>query len=274
MISIYDAANSTDAHLVRNLLEQAGIASYIRGEYLQGGLGEIPVTGLISVCVDEADAHLAGEVLAEWRAGALEIPEDEEVGPASPQLQSPAPSAFRVSLIFVVGALVGAGGIWLLTKGPSTEHGIDYNQDGVVEERAIYSGNKLQRVDTDRNRDRKPDVISHYDHQGFISRSESDDDFDGRMETTYRYLHGQWAEMSVDDDADGSPEYTAEAIAGVIYREEWRDPAGNVIKNVIHKDGWPSSSELDTDGDGKPDELRYYDDRAEIVRRERIASKR
>ncbi|MBC7990339.1 MAG: DUF2007 domain-containing protein [Luteimonas sp.] len=273
-MSIYDAANSTDAHLVRNLLEQAGIASYIRGEYLQGGLGEIPVTGLISVCVDEADAHLAGEVLAEWRAGVMEIPEDEEVKPATPRLQSPTPSAFRVSLIFVLGALVGAAGIWLLIKGPSTEHGIDYNQDGIVEERAIYSGDKLQRVDTDRNRDRKPDVISHYDHHGFISRSESDDDFDGRMETTYRYLHGQWAEMNVDDDADGNPEYTAEAIAGVIYREEWRDPPGNVIKKVIHEDGWPSSSELDTDGDGKLDELRYYDRRAEIVRSERIESER
>ena len=42
MISIYHAANLTDAYLIRHLLEQERIDAYIAGEYLQGALGELP----------------------------------------------------------------------------------------------------------------------------------------------------------------------------------------------------------------------------------------
>ena len=271
MIAIYEAANSTDAHLIKNLLQQAGISSYIRGEYLQGGLGEIPVTGLISVCVRETDASHAREILEEWQEGAMTIPESDGDAPEEIPVHSRAGnSGLRTAIVFAVGAVIGAGGFWLATNGPSTEHGIDYNGDGFVDEHATYAGDKLQRVDIDRNRDGKPDVISYYDRRGFISRSESDDDFDGRMEANYRYLHGQWTDLEVDRNADGDPDYRAEAIAGVVYREEWLDPAGNVIKSVVHKDGWASTSDLDTDGDGKLDTRRYYDERDELGRSEPV----
>lgn len=51
MRSVYEAANLIDAHLVRQALEHAGIAAFVRGEALTGGMGELGVFGLLAVMV-------------------------------------------------------------------------------------------------------------------------------------------------------------------------------------------------------------------------------
>ena len=43
MKRIYTAANLADAHLVRDLLQQAGIAVHIFNEYAMAGLGDVPM---------------------------------------------------------------------------------------------------------------------------------------------------------------------------------------------------------------------------------------
>ena len=40
---IYTAANITDAHLVRNMLQQAGIAVHIFNEYAMAAMGDVPI---------------------------------------------------------------------------------------------------------------------------------------------------------------------------------------------------------------------------------------
>lgn len=64
---LYEAENLIDAYLVRGLLEQAGIPAWVRGEYLAGGIGELPVSGLLAVCVPEAAWAEAERCLAAWR---------------------------------------------------------------------------------------------------------------------------------------------------------------------------------------------------------------
>jgi Putative prokaryotic signal transducing protein len=54
MRALYDAENVVDAHLVKHALEAAGIPAFIRGEYLTGALGELPMHGLVQVCVPDA----------------------------------------------------------------------------------------------------------------------------------------------------------------------------------------------------------------------------
>lgn len=66
MIVIYHAESSIDAHLLRGLLEQQGIASRILGEFLQGAVGELPARGLISVSVAAEDAARARTVVHEF----------------------------------------------------------------------------------------------------------------------------------------------------------------------------------------------------------------
>ena len=68
MKTAYDAANNIEAHLVMHQLQQAGIDARIEGEYLQGGIGELPAAGNVRVVVDEKDLAEARSVIADWEA--------------------------------------------------------------------------------------------------------------------------------------------------------------------------------------------------------------
>jgi hypothetical protein len=61
---VYEAANLIDAHLVRHALEDAGLPVFLRGEQLIGGMGELPLFGVIAVCVPEAALPEARDILA------------------------------------------------------------------------------------------------------------------------------------------------------------------------------------------------------------------
>lgn len=69
MVSIYSTSNGIEANLLRDILQREGIAAHISGEYLQGGIGELPVTGLINVLVDEADSRRAEKIVRDWDQG-------------------------------------------------------------------------------------------------------------------------------------------------------------------------------------------------------------
>lgn len=43
MKKLYSAASLPDAHLIRNLLDQAGIEAHVFNENAQGGVGQLPV---------------------------------------------------------------------------------------------------------------------------------------------------------------------------------------------------------------------------------------
>lgn len=76
MINIYTANSSTEAHIIKNLLEQHGVEAYIAGYYLQGGLGELPVIDLIQVQVQAEDEAAARQVLHDYEAGKFAIGDD------------------------------------------------------------------------------------------------------------------------------------------------------------------------------------------------------
>ena len=63
MRTVYQALNPIDAHLVKHVLDDAGIPAFVLGEHLIGGMGELPATGLVQVRVpddwfEEAEALL------------------------------------------------------------------------------------------------------------------------------------------------------------------------------------------------------------------------
>ncbi|GAB3386638.1 putative signal transducing protein [Lysobacter fragariae] len=61
---VYEAANLIDAHLVRHALEAAEIPVFLRGEQLIGGMGELPLFGVIAVCVPEIVWPQARDIVA------------------------------------------------------------------------------------------------------------------------------------------------------------------------------------------------------------------
>ena len=68
MKTVYDASNNIEAHLVMHQLQQAGIDARIEGEYLQGGIGELPAAGNVRVIVNSKDEAEARLVIADWEA--------------------------------------------------------------------------------------------------------------------------------------------------------------------------------------------------------------
>jgi hypothetical protein len=66
MKKIYDAANITEAHIVRGMLEAHGIQAHVTGHYLQGGIGELAVEGFVSVLVNEEEEARARELIIDY----------------------------------------------------------------------------------------------------------------------------------------------------------------------------------------------------------------
>lgn len=89
---VYEAQDLLDAHLVRGALEAQGIRAWVNGEFLTGAIGQLPVSGLLSVMVSDLDWEVAQpvvEALREARAaagasGELDPGDAPDPGPSVP----------------------------------------------------------------------------------------------------------------------------------------------------------------------------------------------
>ena len=67
MKEVFVTRNPAEAHLVRGLLENAGIAAVVENDALATGVGEIAETMLPSVCVlDDTEAERALSIVNDW----------------------------------------------------------------------------------------------------------------------------------------------------------------------------------------------------------------
>jgi hypothetical protein len=62
---IYRAQNLIDAHLVKDALEGAEVPAFISGEYLTGGVGQLPALDYIAVLVPESSVDVAESIVRE-----------------------------------------------------------------------------------------------------------------------------------------------------------------------------------------------------------------
>jgi len=61
---IYQSNNLLDAHLVKHALEDAGIPAFVFGESLLGAGGELPLFGVLRVCVPDSAKPEAEDIVA------------------------------------------------------------------------------------------------------------------------------------------------------------------------------------------------------------------
>jgi hypothetical protein len=66
MKCVYSADNNVLANLALHQLQMAEIPAKVLGEYLQGGIGELPPLGLIRVVVPEDYEQEALDIIAGW----------------------------------------------------------------------------------------------------------------------------------------------------------------------------------------------------------------
>ena len=105
---VYDAYNALDAHVVRNLLETEGIPSFVQGEYLQGGVGELSAIDLVKVAVNDHDAIRARALIEAWESSQ---PMDKEAGNED-RLRGSENSVTPI-FHFISGFIAGGLSVWL-----------------------------------------------------------------------------------------------------------------------------------------------------------------
>ncbi len=257
MKSVYEAANGVEAHMVLHMLKQQGIAGRIDGEYLAGGAGDLPAMGLVRVMVDEADVTRAREIIREW----------ERRQPATAERQIPVVrSRPRTVLAGLVGAVIGGGVVWLGLQ-PGKLESRDYDGDGRPEETYFFtSGGVIERVEFDRNGDGRSDAVQTFDLLANPARRRSDRDFDGHLEMDTEFEKGSPARLTVTPAGAAHPEYRERYTDGVLSSAEYLDAStGALRKTVAFLHGWPTSAQIDTDGDGWLETEHVYDRIGEIV---------
>lgn len=166
--------------MIANLLQQQEIDCRVDGEYLQGGVGELQAMNIVRVLVDDSEYEKARSVINEWDAT-----QTDKVVERDPVRKGPG-----IGTGLLLGFLTGVGVTFWAYNSPVTSDGVDYNDDGVLDERWIYKDNRIYRVQFDRNLDGKVDAVNYYSRKGLIYKSEYDDDFDGVYETKFTYKRG------------------------------------------------------------------------------------
>lgn len=85
----YLADNLFDAHLVKHALEDAGLPAFVFGEQLMGGMGELPLFGVLRVCVPDPAWPEAQAIVAALSLGSGQVPDDEASQVGDDGLPSP-----------------------------------------------------------------------------------------------------------------------------------------------------------------------------------------
>ena len=119
--SVYECTLAVEAHMICDLLSQAGISARVDGAFLSGAGGELPLGNTVKVRVAPERAAEAREVIADWEK--LQV------------AQTPPPTArgtrFTALLWFLGGAACGGAVVFAALYSDSrSSSGIDYDGDG------------------------------------------------------------------------------------------------------------------------------------------------
>jgi hypothetical protein len=248
--SVYECTLAVEAHMICDLLARAGISSRVDGEFLAGAGGELPLGSTIKVRVDASRVAEARAVINEWER--LQPPPEPSAAPRRPTWRSP--------LWFLGGIITGGAVMFLALRTPYTKDSVDLDNDGVTDEAYFYTGQVVDRVEYDRNSDRKVDARWTNDINGVPLRFDSDDDFDGRFEWQTDAEQGWAVRIAKDDDGDGRPEQVALLTNGVLHTVDIYDERGARVVARQHIDnGRLVAIEFDKDGDGAFERRVEYD---------------
>ncbi len=250
---VYECTLAVEAHMVCDLLSQAGISARVDGEFMQSAMGEIPLGNAVKVRVDPARAAEAREVIADWE-------KQQPVDPVAVPVTKT--SRFNSLLWFIVGTTVGVAGAFIALRTPTSYDGVDYDGDGRNDIKYEYNGGAIARMEFDRDDDGKVDARWIFDANGVEQEYDADEDFDGRFEWRGRAGEGEVMRNMLDADGDGRPERVEHLRHGVLVSIDYHY-GGRIVKRDFYKAGLLDAAEFDDDGDGMFERRVQYDAQAE-----------
>ncbi|MFT6654835.1 MAG: hypothetical protein ACJAWI_001602 [Marinomonas primoryensis] len=252
---LYEAQNIVEAHMLLDLLEQAGLLGRIDGEFLQGGIGELQTMGVVRVMVASDDYTQAKILVEDWEASQPAVDDQKVIIKKQ--------SSFTAWLI---GLVVGVSATALFYHTPIDEDGVDFNGDGKLDETWTYTHYKLSNVEADRNFDGDVDLIIEYDRRGFAKSSLNDNDFNGSFETDTLFEFNDVVLQKSDTTGDGFKDYIVRFDYGLVKMIEFINPVTAKPLKVQYFDQFKLvRAEIDTDRDGVLDTVYEYDDIEEVV---------
>jgi hypothetical protein len=266
MKNLYEASNAIEAHMIRDLLKQEGFTAYIRGEYLQGAVGEIPAGGLVRLEIDESEYEQAREFIQRWDAAQPAV---------IPVKTVPSQEKRRTNTLigFLAGLTLGIVACYAFFKAPVSTTGFDHDRNGVLDEKwTVSPAGVTSKYELDRNLDGKVDFISYFDSQSKPSSTESDDDFNGTFETKTRYRGANAEFVDTDTNGDGNSDLRSYYTNGVLLTSTYLNPSTGLALRVEHyKLGKIVKVEIDSNKDGKLDTIETLNTLGELVSTDKMA---
>ncbi len=262
MKKIFKAENIAEAHMLKDLLKERGIASTIEGEH-----SNVQFLEPIAVWVDEEeDGARAREIISEF------FSETVEEGPAAaPVGRASSKSAFWTGV--VLGALGCAFAAVIYnsatnTAGPRPD-GWDMNSDGQDDRWAEYTDGEISKYIYDRNYDGVADQWLHY-QKGLIRMRECDYNFDGMVDDWEYFKNGQLYKYHSDNDRDGEIDEWGVTENNQIKERLWSFNNDRTIDNkAVYTSGRKEKVLYDRDRDGEFDEEVVLDAFERVVKTER-----
>lgn len=77
MISVFRCSDYVEAQLLAGLLRHHNIDVFLQGAHLQGGLGELPAMGHLSIMVDESERVAAERIITAYERGELQLNDED-----------------------------------------------------------------------------------------------------------------------------------------------------------------------------------------------------
>ena len=77
MIEVYRGSDYFEGQLLKGLMEQEGLQVFLNGTALQGGLGEVPALGHLSITVNDVDRERAEEIIKAYERGDFALKDED-----------------------------------------------------------------------------------------------------------------------------------------------------------------------------------------------------
>ena len=256
MKSVFEASTGIEAHMIKNLLDLNEVESEVFGEHLQGGIGDLQAVGIVRVMVADDDYEHAREIVQEWESS-QPAPEPDS------SYHTARRSGFGSALI---GFILGCAVVVLLTQSAVDESGVDFNGDGIQDQKWEYVNDLIRSNKIDRNRDGEFDEIYEFDWRGNLTTGLLDNDFDGRSETECRFKTGNVSACRTDFDGDGFYESRESYSNGVLRTVSLYDSSSKKLKKKQYFDANRLvEAEIDLNGDGELETRYEYDEFEELI---------
>ena len=210
------------AELAAANLEAHGIECWVNADDCGGMYPNLTTAGGVRLLVRASDAE-AATALLNAQASPAEISQIEaEAAASSPPETVPLKKLSWGQILFgiVMGVILCLLYQWANNLGTITHY--HYTKDGKRDKAWVYRYGYLAEFSEDRNWDGIWDRWVHYDEHGQVSKSEYDNNFDGKPDETWTYSNSSPATLEKDTDFNGIPDEFCTYKYGVIQQADWR----------------------------------------------------